>query len=88
VVIATKAARAISRLRRLRVASGASRSTLANASDFHPGIQGAGKAIPDDWFVVIWMDSLPVASAATLLVEGLKTQVAYVGSELHWNAND
>ena len=74
--VVTRSTARASSLRRLRVASGTSKTTLANAMGFHPGIRGPGRAIPDDWLVVICTVSVPVASAATLFVEGLKTQVA------------
>jgi hypothetical protein len=74
-------------LRRFRVASGSRSTPPANAIAFHPGVQGAGAARPDAWLVVICTVSVPVASAATLFVDGLKRHVAWVGRELHWKVN-
>src|SRR6202035_1115318 len=74
--IATKSTTVASSFRRLRVASGSTRTPPATAIALHPGVQGAGIAIPDAWLVVICTVSVPVASPATLLVEGLKRHVA------------
>lgn len=68
----------------LRVAMGSSNNPHASETALQVNPNGAGPAIAEVWLVVIFTVSVPVALPATELLEGLKTQAAYDGSELHW----